>query len=50
LFKAQFLPHMDLGSSAFEGNFGHGKFHQMDTAPVFGFEVFDRPTMPLPQR
>jgi hypothetical protein len=33
---------MDLRSSAFKRNFVHGKFHQMDAAPVFGIEVFER--------
>ena len=42
LFTPQFLPHMDLRSSAFKGNFVHGQFHQVDAAPVFGTEVFER--------
>jgi len=33
---------MDLRSSAFKGDFVHGQFHQVDAAPVFGTEVFDR--------
>jgi hypothetical protein len=33
---------MDLRSSAFERNFVHGNFHQVDAAPVFGTEVFER--------
>jgi len=38
----QFLPHMDLRSSAFKRNFVHGQFHQMDAAPMFGPKVFER--------
>jgi len=33
---------MDLRSSAFKKNFVHGQFHQVDAAPVFGTEVFER--------
>jgi hypothetical protein len=33
---------LDLRSSAFERNFVHGNFHQVDAAPVFGIEVFER--------
>jgi len=33
---------MDLRSSAFKRNFVHGQFHQVDAAPVFGAEVFER--------
>ena len=38
----QLLPHVDLRSSAFKRDFVHGKFHQADTAPMFGPEVFER--------
>ena len=42
LCMPQFLPHMDRRSSAFERNFVHSAFHQMDAAPMFGPEVFER--------
>ncbi|HXM92864.1 MAG TPA: hypothetical protein VOA64_01215 [Candidatus Dormibacteraeota bacterium] len=42
LFMPQFLPHVDLRSSALKRNVVHGKFHQMDAAPMFGPKVFER--------
>jgi hypothetical protein len=33
---------MDLSSSPCEGNFVHRQFHQVDAAPVSGWQVFDR--------
>src|SRR5260370_3682405 len=41
LMFTPFLAHTDFRSSALERNVVHGKFHQMDAAPVFGTEVFD---------
>src|SRR6266478_6084361 len=41
-FISRFLSNVDLRSSSFKGNFVHSQFHQVDAAPVFGFQVFDR--------
>lgn len=38
LLKAQFLPHMNLRSSAYERNFVNGKLHQVDAAPMLDGE------------
>jgi hypothetical protein len=42
LFISRLLPNMDLSSSPLKGNFVHSQFHQVDAAPVFGIQVFDR--------
>ena len=42
LFQAESLPHTDRRSSSFKRNFVHGQFHQVDPAPVFGTEIFER--------